>query len=76
MADINLKIMQYTRIVQCISKEANVSLGKVINMFYNSKSFICLDEEIADYHCQGDLYIAEEIIDEYKVLQNKQYKKQ
>lgn len=65
MANINLKIMQYARIVQCISEEANVSLDEALKMFYNSKNFICLDKEIADFHCQGDLYIAEEIIDEY-----------
>ena len=71
MANINLKIKQYSRIVDYISKEANVSLDEALKMFYNSKNFICLDKEIADYHCQGDLYIAEEIIDEYRVENNK-----
>jgi len=66
MANKNLKIKQYRRIVEWISKKDNVTLDKALEMFYNSKSYLCLDKEIGDYHCQGDLYIAEDIIDEYQ----------
>lgn len=70
MANKTLKNMQYTNIVEWISKKANVSLDEALKMFYHSNIYLDLDEEIADFHCQGDLYIAYCIIDEYKEKEN------
>jgi len=66
MANKDLKIKQYTRIIECIANKYKVSLDEALKMFYHSKAYVCLDSQIGDYHCQGDLYIAEDIIDEYK----------
>jgi len=66
MANKNLKIKKYTRIIECIAKEKNISLDSALEMFYKSNSYNDLDLEISNFFCEGDLYIAQCIIDESK----------
>ena len=40
--------MKYGRIVKAFAKEAGISLDEALDKFYNSNTFILMDEGIAD----------------------------
>jgi len=60
-----LKINQYSNIVVLFSKLCNISYDYALDFFYHSKTYHKLDEEIGDYHCEGDLFIAQDLYLEY-----------
>ena len=66
MANLSIKIMQYRRIVKLYAKRNNVNYSKALYTFYHSKVYEMLDKEIGDYHCEGDLYIVEDLENENK----------
>lgn len=61
MANKNLKIKQYRRIIKLYADRNNFSLDKALYDFYNSKTYEMLDKEVGDYHCEGDLYLCEDL---------------
>ena len=57
--------MKYGRIVKAFAKEAGISLDEALDKFYNSKTFILMDEGIADMQTMSDIYLTDELLIEY-----------
>ena len=54
--------MKYGRIVKAFAKEAGISLDKALDKFYNSNTFILMDEGIADMQTMSDIYLTDELL--------------
>ena len=57
--------MKYGRIVKAFAKEAGISLDEALDKFYNSNTFILMDEGIADMQTISDIYLTDELLIEY-----------
>lgn len=57
--------MKYGRIVKAFAKEAGISLEEALDKFYNSNTFILMDEGIADMQTMSDIYLTDELLIEY-----------
>ena len=57
--------MKYTRIIDCFSKKANISLDEALKLFYTSETYKLISKGISDMHCMSDEYLADELMDEY-----------
>lgn len=57
--------MKYGRIVKAFAKEAGISLDEALDNFYNSNTFILMDEGIADMQTMSDIYLTDELLIEY-----------
>lgn len=57
--------MKYGRIVKAFAKEAGISLDESLDKFYNSNTFILMDEGIADMQTMSDIYLTDELLIEY-----------
>lgn len=57
--------MKYGRIVKAFAKETGISLDETLDKFYNSNTFILMDEGIADMQTMSDIYLTDELLIEY-----------
>ena len=57
--------MKYTRIIDCFSIKANLSLDEALKLFYTSETYKLISKGISDMHCMSDEYLADELMDEY-----------
>lgn len=57
--------MKYGRVVKAFAKEAGISLDEALDKFYNSNTFILMDEGIADMQTMSDIYLTDELLIEY-----------
>lgn len=57
--------MKYGRVVKAFAKEAGISLDEALDNFYNSNTFILMDEGIADMQTMSDIYLTDELLIEY-----------
>ena len=57
--------MKYGRIVKAFAKEAGISLDEALDKFYNSNTFILMDEGIADMQTMSYIYLTDELLIEY-----------
>lgn len=64
--DRTFKDMKYARIIDLIAEKLNISLEEAMDMLYSSPLFELIDDGTADLICRSDLYLAGEIIREYK----------
>lgn len=58
--------MKYARIITAIAKMMNIDEVAAMDVFYNSDTMQLINDGVGDLHCRSDLYLAEEIIREYK----------
>ena len=58
--------MKYARIIAAISKIMHIDEAMAMDIFYNSDTMQLINDGVGDLHCRSDLYLAEEIIREYK----------
>lgn len=57
---------KYSRIVECFSKQQGISLSAALDFFYHSEVYQLIRDGISDMHCMSDLYLAEELAQEYQ----------
>lgn len=62
--------MKYGRIVEAFAKGAGISLDEALDKFYDSKTFILMDEGIADMQTMSDIYLTDELLLEYGYKEN------
>ena len=67
MADPILLQMKYARIVEEFGKIANISWETALDFFYHSATYELIREGISDLHCHSDGYLAELLLEEYKL---------
>ena len=58
--------MKYTRVVGAFAKLADITLDEALRIFYRSQLYQLIKNGVSDMHCMSDMYLAEELLDEYK----------
>lgn len=64
-AKLTLLNAKNARIIALLSKHFNGSLEEATEVFYHSSTSQLIHDCIADLHCRSDLYLANEIYQEY-----------
>ena len=64
-ANPTLLRMKYGRIVERFAELANMSLEDALTFFYESKTYELISQGISDMHCRSDLYLVEDLENEY-----------
>lgn len=59
---------KYARVVGCFAEKMNWSLDDALDFFYRSQVYQLVSEGISDMHCMSDLYLADELEEEYRRL--------
>lgn len=58
--------MKYARVVNLFAKESGMSLDEALAFFYHSNLYQLVREGISDMHCMSELYLVEDLQEEYK----------
>ena len=56
---------KYARIVEKFAEKTNITLKEALDIFYHSKLYELMSEGVSDMHCMSELYLAEELKEEY-----------
>lgn len=56
---------KYTRVIACFAKKAQLPLGTALDFFYRSELYPLLRDGVSDMHCMSDVYLADELEQEY-----------
>ena len=65
----------YKDIILEFSKETGKRLEESIDLFYTSETYELISEGVADLHCRGAKYLAQELMLEYGIMEHKSYPK-
>lgn len=57
---------KYARIVETFANMMNISIKEALDFFYHSVTYQNISEGISDMHCRSELYLAEELKEEYE----------
>ena len=57
--------MKYARVVARFAQCVNISLNEALDFFYHSETYQLMRDGTADMHCMSDIYLAEELSEEY-----------
>ena len=57
---------KFTRVIKAFAQIAELSLSEALDFFYNSELYPLVKEGVSDLHCMSDMYLAEELLDEYR----------
>lgn len=57
--------MKYARVIETFSKLSKLSLSQALDFFYNSEEYQLISRGISDLHCMSDMYLAEDLLEEY-----------
>lgn len=58
---------KYARIISYIAMMKNIPREEAMRMFYESETSQIMNEGVADLHCHGDRYLAEEVLIEMEL---------
>lgn len=61
--------MKYTRVVVAFAKLAEITLDEALRFFYCSRVYLLVKKGVSDMHCMSDMYLAEELLDEYNTVE-------
>lgn len=67
-ADHTLLQMKYARIVEAFAQRAHLPLEEALTEFYDSSTFMLMNEGVADMHCMSDTYLTDELLREYRYV--------
>ena len=56
---------KYSRVIECFADKMNISLNAALDFFYRSEVYCLMRDGVSDMHCMSDLYLAEELKEEY-----------
>lgn len=56
---------KYSRVIECFARQQGISLDVALNFFYHSETYQLMRDGVSDMHCMSDLYLAEELKEEY-----------
>ena len=56
---------KYSRVIECFAKQQGISLDAALDFFYHSETYQLMRDGVSDMHCMSELYLAEELKDEY-----------
>lgn len=61
--------MKYARVIACFAESMKISLDAALDFFYHSETYQLMKNGVSDMHCMSDLYLAEELKDEYSKVE-------
>ena len=62
---------KYARIIAGFAEKEKISLENALDFFYKSELYQLISQGISDMHCRSDLYLIDELEEEYKTFQRK-----
>ncbi|MCR5837645.1 MAG: DUF3791 domain-containing protein [Lachnospiraceae bacterium] len=57
---------KYVRVIDEFAKISGISIREAMDFFYHSEIYCEMSEGISDMHCRSDIYLAEELKEEYE----------
>lgn len=57
---------KYSRVIECFAGRQGISLDAALDFFYHSQVYRLIRDGISDMHCMSDVYLAEELEQEYR----------
>ena len=57
---------KYSRVIECFANQQVLSLDAALDFFYHSQVYQLIRDGVSDMHCMSDLYLAEELRQEYE----------
>ena len=57
---------KYSRVIELFAKQQGISLDAALEFFYHSEVYQLMREGVSDMHCMSDVYLAEELKQEYR----------
>ena len=60
---------KYSRVIDCFARQQEISLDAALNFFYHSEVYQLIRDGVSDMHCMSDVYLAEELEQEYQTKQ-------
>ena len=60
---------KYSRVIECFARQQEISLDAALNFFYHSEVYQLIRDGVSDIHCMSDVYLAEELEQEYQTKQ-------
>lgn len=66
LAKDTIRSMLYAHIMQSMVEQFKLSVEEAMDIFYNSETFVLIDEGVADLHCRSYKYLAGEVWREYQ----------
>ena len=58
---------KYARIIADFAEKEKMSLENALDFFYKSELYQLISQGISDMHCRSDLYLIDELVEEYKI---------
>ena len=58
---------KYARIIASFAEKEKMSLENALDFFYKSELYQLISQGISDMHCRSDLYLIDELVEEYKI---------
>ena len=58
---------KYARIIAGFAEKEKMSLENALDFFYKSEMYQLISQGISDMHCRSDLYLIDELVEEYKI---------
>ncbi len=59
---------KYSRVIVCFAERQGISLDAALDFFYHSEVYQLVRDGVSDMHCMSDMYLAEELAEEYQKL--------
>ena len=56
---------KHSRVIECFAKQQGISLDVALDFFYHSQVYQLIRDGGSDMHCMSDMYLAEELEQEY-----------
>ena len=57
---------KFARVIACFAEKNHISLDEAMDFFYKSELYPLLHEGVSDLHCMSDMYLADELTEEYR----------
>ncbi len=58
---------KYARVIADFAEKEKISLENALDFFYRSEVYQLMSKGISDMHCRSDLYLIDELVEEYKI---------
>ena len=65
-ADKAILQLKYDSVIEILSALKGITLRQALDLFYKSTVYEEMRDGISDMHCRSDIYLAEEIISDYR----------
>ncbi|WP_461205406.1 hypothetical protein [Clostridium sp. DL1XJH146] len=65
----------YKNIILEFSRKTGKDLEESMDYFYKSQTYELISEGVADLHCKGIIYLTDELMLEYGIIEKKGYPK-